>query len=190
MSDIQNVMEGIQQAQSEPTEQHDSTTEQEPQEPRQDTQDEADEEQSQDEAQEPDEEPQSATAPDTAQASGARQDDGILRIMDPSGISLRAFSESLIGDYALKDLTGDKDLKMSELPDIKARAQKEPQLKNTAKATYNFEYLEKAFKSLKALGQSYISLEIEPDGPLCIHAHKTDGMKGEWRFYLAPYMEE
>ena len=132
------------------------------------------------EAEAHDDQPQTATA----------KDDGIIRIMDPSGVSLRAFSESLIGDYALKDLTGDKSLIMAELPDIKARAQKEPEIEHSVRATYNFEYLEKAFKALKALGQAYITIEMAQDSPLCIHANRTDAMRGEWRFYLAPYMEQ
>ena len=134
-----------------------------------------------------------AEQPDTTDAAVVSKEvknDGIIRIMDASGISLRAFSESLIGDYALKDLTGDKDLKMASLPDIKAKLQKEPVIEHTVRATYNFEYLEKAFEALKALGQTYITIEMAQDSPICIHANKTDDMTGEWRFYLAPYLEE
>lgn len=126
-----------------------------------------------------------ASQPQTATANK----EGLINLMAPDGISMRVFSENLIGDYALKDLTGDKDLLMSELPEIKAKAQKEPKLQHAVKGAYNFEMLQNAFKSLKALGQSYITIEVEPEGPICISAKKTDRMNGEWRFYLAPYME-
>ena len=128
----------------------------------------------------PAQEPQTATA----------QDDGIIRIMDPSGISLRAFSKDLIGDYSVKELTDDKHITTTELYDTARRHDKEPKLDSPVKGTYNFEYMQSAFKSLKALGQSYITIEIAKDGVICVSANKTDGMRGEWRFYLAPYIEQ
>ena len=108
--------------------------------------------------------------------------------MNPSGIAMYVIPKQLIGKYSYKELTGGEAKDGLDFEDGTRKNTKEPQVKHTATATFNFEELQKFFKVVKTLGVERITISLATNEPVKITAQNGEGEEVD--YWLAPYMTE
>ena len=111
-----------------------------------------------------------------------------LLYMNEKQIAMYVIPQELIGKYSYKELTGGEAVDKEEFDDGTKRMPKEPEVKFTATATYDFEQLQKFFRVLKTLKATHITINLTNNEPMKITALSKDGE--EIAFWIAPYMNE
>jgi len=108
--------------------------------------------------------------------------------MNPSGIAMYVIPKQLIGKYSYKELTGGEAKDGDDFEQGTKRMTKEPQVKHTATASFNFEELQKFFKVIKTLKVEHITISLATNEPVKITAINDEGE--EVSFWLAPWINE
>jgi len=103
-------------------------------------------------------------------------------------IAMYVIPQELIGKYSYKELTGGEAVDKEQFDKGTKRMSKEPEIKFTATATYDFEQLQKFFRVLKTLKATHITINLTNNEPMKITALSKDGE--EIAFWIAPYMNE
>ena len=108
--------------------------------------------------------------------------------MTPDGISMYVIPKKLIGKYSYKELTGGNAKDGVDFNDGTRKNTKEPQVKHTATASFNFEELQKFFKVVKTLKVEHITISLATNEPIKITAINDEGE--EIDYWLAPWINE
>jgi len=108
--------------------------------------------------------------------------------MNPSGIAMYVIPKRLIGKYSFKELTGGEAKDGYDFEQGTKRMTKEPQVKHTATASFNFEELQKFFKVVKTLKVEYITISLATNEPVKITAINDEGEEVD--YWLAPFVNE
>jgi hypothetical protein len=108
--------------------------------------------------------------------------------MTPDGISMYVIPKALIGKYSYKELTGGNAKDGDDFEQGTKHMTKEPQVKHTATASFNFEELQKFFKVVKTLGAEHITISLATNEPVKITAQNGEGEEVD--YWLAPWVNE
>jgi len=108
--------------------------------------------------------------------------------MTPDGISMYVIPKQLIGKYSYKELTGGNAKDGDDFEVGTSKNTKEPQVKHTATASFNFEELQKFFKVVKTLGAEHITISLATNQPVKITAQNHEGEEVD--YWLAPWINE